>query len=154
MEANTSKESGSGAAIFIGKETVAQIKLKLDNRCSNNQVEQLVIVKALEATESMHNKEINPRTATIFTDRRVTLDSLRNINNHAYLVEEMRKRVASLDSYEWKITFSLVKAHVGIYGNELADRLARDAARSNETSITFNRIPKNTLYYEAAEEAK
>ena len=40
---------GSGAAIFIGNEIVAQIKLKLDNRCSNNQAEQLAIVKALEA---------------------------------------------------------------------------------------------------------
>ena len=27
---------GSGAAIFMGNEIVAQIKLKLDNRCSNN----------------------------------------------------------------------------------------------------------------------
>ena len=91
---------GSGAAIFIGNEIVAQIKLKLDNRCSNNQAKQLAIVKALEATESLHNKVINPRTATIFTNSRVALDLLRNVNNHAYLVKEIRKRVASLESYE------------------------------------------------------
>jgi ribonuclease HI len=104
----------------------------------------------------MHNKVINPRTATIFTDSRVTLDLLHNINNHAYLVEEMRKRVTSLESYtyEWKRMFLWVKAHVVIYGNELADRLAKEAARNNGTSIAFNRIPKSTLYYEAAEEAK
>jgi hypothetical protein len=97
---------------------------------------------------------INARTATIFTDSRVTLYSLRNFNNHAYLVEEIRKRIASLESYEWKIAFSRVKAYVGIYGNELADRLAKEAARSNGTNIAFNRIPKTTLYYEAAEEAR
>ena len=78
---------GSGAAIFTGNEIVAQIKLKLDNRCSNNQAEQLTIVKALEAIESLHNKVIHSRTATIFTDSRVALDSLRNVNNHAYFVE-------------------------------------------------------------------
>jgi len=50
------------------------------------------------------------------------------------------------------VTFSWVKAHVEIYGNELADRLAKEAARSNDTSIAFNRIPVSTLYYEAAEE--
>jgi hypothetical protein len=36
---------GSGVAIFHGKELAAQLKFKLDNRCSNNQVEQLAIAK-------------------------------------------------------------------------------------------------------------
>jgi hypothetical protein len=102
----------------------------------------------------MHNKAINPRTATIFTDSRITLDSLHNVNKHAYLVEETRKRVANLESSEGQITFSWVKFHVGVHSNELADRLAKEAARSNNTSIAFDRIPKSTLYYEAAEEAK
>ena len=84
----------------------------------------------------------------------IYIHSLRNVNNHAYLVEEIRKRVASLESYEWNITFSWVKDHVGIYGNELVDRVAKEAARSNGTSIAFNRIPRITLYYEAEEEAK
>jgi ribonuclease HI len=40
-------------AIFIGKKIVAQIKLRLDSRCSNNQAEQLAIIKTLEAIESI-----------------------------------------------------------------------------------------------------
>jgi len=47
---------GSSAAIFIGSEKVAQLKLKLDSRCSNNQAEQLAIVKALKAIELLHEK--------------------------------------------------------------------------------------------------
>jgi hypothetical protein len=47
---------GSGAAIFIGGKKLAHLKLKLDIRCSNNQAEQLATVKALEATESLHEK--------------------------------------------------------------------------------------------------
>ena len=46
---------GSRAAVFIGKEIVAQIKLKLDSRCSNNQAEQLAIIKALETVGSIHS---------------------------------------------------------------------------------------------------
>jgi len=108
----------------------------------------------MEAIESLHKKSIYPCTATIFTDSKVTFDSLHNANNHANFAKEIRNRVASLDRREWKITFSWVKVYVGIYGNELANKLAKEAARSNGTSIAFNRVPKSTLYYEAAEEAK
>jgi ribonuclease HI len=120
---------GFGAAFFIGSEIVAQLKLKLDNRRSNNQAEQLAIIKALEAIESLNRYNINPSTATIFTDSRVSLDSLHNPNNHAYLVEEIRRKVASLERCEWKIMFSWVKAHVGIYGNELAETSQRSGAK-------------------------
>ena len=38
-------------AVFAGNELAAQLKFKLDKKCSNNQAEQLAIVKALEAIE-------------------------------------------------------------------------------------------------------
>jgi hypothetical protein len=37
---------------------------------------------------------------------------------------------------------------VGIYGNELAGILAKEAARSKHTNIVFRRIPISTLYHE------
>jgi ribonuclease HI len=77
----------------------------LDIRCSNNQAEQLAIIKALETIGSVNTTEINPSTATIYTDSRITLDSLQNANNQAYLIEEFRKTVAILESSEWKIEF-------------------------------------------------
>ena len=46
----------------------------------------------------------------------------------------LRRKVASLENNEWKIKFSWVKAHAGNYGNELADRLAKEAARSDSTN--------------------
>jgi hypothetical protein len=83
---------GSGAVIIKGREMLTKLKLKLDNRCSNNQAEQLAILKSLVATESLNTNSINPRTVTIFTDSRVSVD------NHAFFVEEIRKKVASLEN--------------------------------------------------------
>jgi ribonuclease HI len=51
----------AGVAIFSGNELVTKLKYKLDNRCSNNQAEQLAIAKALEALEMTDVEENSPR---------------------------------------------------------------------------------------------
>ena len=78
---------GAGVAIFAGNEPAAQVKFKLDKKCSNNQAEQLAIVKALEAIETLDITENGPHTVAIFTDSRITIDSMKNINNHNFLIE-------------------------------------------------------------------
>jgi len=95
--------------------------------------------------------ENSPRTVTIFTDSRITLDLLKNVNNDRHLIEVIRKRVSILEKDNWTIEFSWVMAHIGIYGNELGDQLAKDAARNRDTAIAFNRIPKSTMYSETEE---
>ena len=66
---------GAGVAIFRGKELVTQLKYRMDNRWSNNQAEQLAIVKALESLESLNIEDSSQRTAGVITDSRVALDS-------------------------------------------------------------------------------
>jgi len=148
------KGVGSGVVIFKGSDEIARHKLKLSNSCSNNQAEQLAIQKALEEIELLNKENINPPTAIIYTDSRVALDSISNPNNHSFLVEEIRKKAASLEEREWRIKFSWVKAHAGTLGNEVADKLAKEAARSKNMQCVFDRIPKSTLKYKAEEESK
>jgi hypothetical protein len=84
---------GSGVDIFTGNELVTQLKYKLDNGCSNNQTKRLAIAKALEAIETINIEENSPRTAAIITDSRIALDFIKNLNNHSYLIGEIRKRL-------------------------------------------------------------
>ena len=53
--------------------------------------------------------------------------------------------MTSLERANWNIELSWVKAHVGIVGNELADRLAKAAASDSDAKIVFNRLPLSTL---------
>jgi ribonuclease HI len=145
---------GSGAVLFKGSEMIDKIQFKLDNKCSNNQAEQLAILKALEKLEVLNKQGINALETTIYTDSRVTLDLLQNYNKHGFLVEKIRKKVATMQRSGWQIRFSWVKAHIGVHGNELADKAAKEAAQGNDTLYEYTRIPKSYLYHEAAEEAK
>jgi len=100
--------------MFSGNELVTALKYRLDNRCFNNQAEQLAIAKALEALEKTDIEENIPCTAAIITDSKISLDSIKNVNTHSYLIEEIRKRLLKLERSNWTVTFVWVKAHAVI----------------------------------------
>ena len=71
------------AHTYIHTHTHTYIHTYMDNRCSNNQAEQLAIAKALEALEKTDIEKNRPRTASIITDSKISLDSIKNVNNQA-----------------------------------------------------------------------
>ena len=80
---------GSGTAIFSDSNLIDMIKYRLNGGCSNNQAEQLAILKALEKLQHMGT---NKRTVLVLTDSHIALESLKNRKKHAYLIEKIRKR--------------------------------------------------------------
>ena len=54
------------------------MRFTLHNNCSNNQAEQLAIVKALETIKELQIAENIPSEATVPTDSRINLQSLKN----------------------------------------------------------------------------
>jgi len=66
---------GAVAVIYVDQVLKKQCKYKLQNCCSNNQAEQIAILKSMEELTSLSDH--NDRTVAICTDRKVTLASLR-----------------------------------------------------------------------------
>ncbi|XP_073984765.1 uncharacterized protein [Rhodnius prolixus] len=140
---------GSKDGDFVGcafivmrlRQVVVQEGFRLAAFCSNNQAEQLAIVKALDWVEGHFFFGEKVRIAT---DSRITLDSLRNRKNHNPLIEMIRTRLCRLRN-KCTISFSWVRAHVGIMGNETADLMAKAASKDSDLTIAYNKFPKTAL---------
>jgi transposase-like protein len=112
--------------------------------CTNNQAGAFAITKALEYIQTTQSNEYN-KSATVYTDSRMTLDSLHNPDKHTSQIEEIRLTAYELKNRGWTIRFRWIKAHAGNWGNELADRLAKEASDKTESPINLNRIPKSVI---------
>ena len=137
--------AGAGISIFKSGNLINSLKYRLNERCTNNKAEQLTILRAMEFTE---NIETEDKTATIYTDSRMTLDSLKNSNIHTYLIEEIRRKVAEMGEIKWKIQFCWVKAHIRIQGNEMADTLAKEVATNADIIECYKKVPKSVMLSE------
>ena len=135
---------GSGVAIFVNGSLTPQLQYKLAQKCSDNQAEQLAIVKALIKLRDMHKVQECQWTTAIHTDSRITLKAIVNSRNHHNLDELIREEIRKLEDDRWTIHFSRVKAHDNNQGNELADQLAKEAACDN-LKITYNKYTKSTV---------
>jgi len=73
---------GSGIAIFLDNSLSTCLKYRLNERCSNNQAEQMAILKALEYIQYM---KVGEKTVLVYTDSRITLKllkkTIRSIHN-------------------------------------------------------------------------
>ena len=52
----------------------------------------------------------------------------------------------------WTIHFRWVKAHTGIEGNEVADKLTKEAAQEDDQNIVYARIPTTSVATELKKE--
>ncbi|XP_073979942.1 uncharacterized protein [Rhodnius prolixus] len=136
---------GSKDGDFVGcafivmrlRQVVVQEGFRLAAFCSNNQAEQL-------ALDWVEGHFFFGEKVRIATDSRITLDSLRNRKNHNPLVEMIRTRLCRLRN-KCTISFSWVRAHVGIIGNETADLMAKAASKDSDLTIAYNKFPKTAL---------
>ena len=88
-----------GAAAVIIKDDIVihQSKFKLHERCSNNQAEQVAILKALEQLQNLQFSIDAGKVAVVHTDSKVALDTLENRSKHSILIEKIRTEIQRLE---------------------------------------------------------
>jgi ribonuclease HI len=84
--------------------------------------------------------KVGEKTVLVYTDSRITLQLLKNQKIHTNLIDQIRGKVIEMEQQEWKVEFSWIKAHVGHRGYELADQLAKEAARNKNIDECYNRL--------------
>ena len=57
----------------------------------------------------------------------------------------------ALEKCNWTVIFTWIKAHAGNYGNQLADKLAKETVRNKD--IVFIRIPESEIVQQARDQS-
>jgi len=118
---------GAEGIIIVNGNLVHQLKFKLQGQCSNNQEEQIAILKVLEKLEVLQEGEDNEKKVANYTENKITLDLLQNKFKRNRLIELIINKLIALAHSKWIVHFGWVKGHAGIEGNELVDSLAKES---------------------------
>ena len=60
------------------------------------------------------------------------------------LIEYIRDKIITLMHLKWIVHFGWVRGHAGIEGNELVDKLAKEAA-VEDGPVVYDKIPREVL---------
>jgi hypothetical protein len=102
----TGDNFGAAGIILVNGKFVHQLKFKLHGHCSNNQAEQIAILKVLEKLEEPQDGHDNNKRVALYTDSRINLDLLQNTFKQNRLIELIRNKIITLTHLKWIIHFA------------------------------------------------
>ncbi|XP_068205409.1 uncharacterized protein [Palaemon carinicauda] len=112
----------AGSAVFS---STFSSSWKLSDHASILQAELYAIAKALENSLSKFGR------TTIHTDSRGAIQSIskRNFTENIYLISSIKAMATAYAQRNRRVTLNWIPSHVGVQGNDEADRLANSALR-------------------------
>jgi len=130
-------ERGTGSGVYSA---TLEKSIKLSPVASSFTAEMYGILEALD----LISNRASP-TNVIFTDSRSAISSMGKIKDTHPILVKIQNLLIKLSYRGINVKFCWVPAHVGLAGNEHADRLAREAAQSN-TEICHPAVPHRDYY--------
>ena len=130
-------KSGSGVGCAVIHEDTAYIS-KLPDYASVFMAELTAVATALDQVYNSSDSNF-----IVYCDLRSTLEAIRKFNSFHPLVQKVQEWLFRISCRHKSVRFCWVPSHVGIHGNELADREAKYAALSGD--ITFDKLPPSDL---------
>ena len=116
-------DSGVGCAV-IHEGTAYTVKLP--NTASIFFTAELTaVIAALDLV--FHSSDSN---FVIYSDSRSTLEAIKKFNSFHPLVQKVQEWLFQIAFQRKSIHFCWVPSHIGIHGNEVADKVAKDAAQN------------------------
>ena len=131
-------KSSSGAGLGVYS-TESSISLRINNAASNYSAELYAILEALNNIKSNTN-----RNSTIFTDSQSCIQGIADINSPHPIIQNIQAILLELHNSNKPIKLCWIPAHVGVAGNEEADKLAK--AGTGKNLISYNAIPCSDIY--------
>lgn len=110
----------SSTAAYVIPDLNCMWKARLDRAVSSTVAEAIAIREALDAL-----LYVQPQPTVILTDSRATLSRLQNSDDE--ITHTALTTLRRLQTLGFKINFQWIPSHIGISGNEAADRLAAEA---------------------------
>ena len=125
---------------MLKKYTQTHTQRHTQTQTTDTCAEQIAILKVIKILEEFQDGQDNDKRVAIYTDSKITLDLLQNNFKRNRLIEYIRDKIITLTHLKWIIYFGWVRGHAGIEGNELVDKLAKEAA-VEDGPVVYDKIP-------------
>ena len=132
----TMRNGGAGIFIEWTDNTTTKISIPVSQKCTCKKAEGKAICRAAEELKQRH--EIKNKCIVIFTDSDDTLQTVQRTHKHNTEFSSIQT-IEQLSQIAKRITLQWIPSHMGIPGNDTADKLAKEGAKMEQphTIITY-----------------